>query len=117
MIVKSATHFLVGLLILMSGCTLPQLNKEAPEINTVEKNKKFRINLPENHSTGYLWQLSAGFDKTVAEDLNAVWHGNEKGIDFNFKSGESGETTLTFVLRKHTDTSNVKSFIVKITDQ
>jgi predicted secreted protein len=117
MIVKFTTHFLVCLLVFICSCSLPQLNKEAPEINTVEKNKKFRINLPENHNTGYLWQLSTGFDQTVAEELNAVWHGNEKGIDFNFKAGESGQTTFTFVLRKHTDTSNVKSFIVKIIDQ
>lgn len=106
-----------GVAILMAGCTLPRLDKEAPAANEIGAGKKFRINLPENHSTGYLWQLDRNFDNSIIEELNAVWHGNEKGIDFNFKSLKIGETTLTFVLRKHTDTSNVKSFIVKIIDE
>lgn len=114
---KTKIIFLFCLLFVLNGCTLPQLDKETPSVNEVGIHTKFRINLPENHTTGYLWQLNQNFDKALLEEMNAVWHGNEKGIDFNFKSLKVGETTLTFVLRKHTDTSNVKSFVVKIIDK
>ncbi len=109
--------FLLCLFSLLNSCTFIQLNKEAPEVNEINTSTKFRINLPENHSTGYLWELDQNFDKTLLQEMNAVWHGNEKGIDFNFQSLKVGETTLRFVLRKHTDTSNVKNFIVKIVDK
>ena len=103
--------------IFLAACSFPDLHKEAPEKNEIGIHKKFRINLPEDHRTGYLWQLDPHFDQTLLEEMNAVWHGNEKGIDFNFKSLKVGETTLIFVLRRHTDTSNVKSFVVKIIDK
>lgn len=103
-------------LILLGSCSFPQINKEAPETNEVVLNKKFRINLPEDHRTGFMWQLNQNFDKTKINNLGPVWHGNEKGIDFNLEATAIGQTTLTFVLRKHTDTSDVKNFIIKIVD-
>ncbi len=101
---------------MMQSCSLPQLNKEAPAVNEVKAHAKFRISLPENHSTGALWQLDQNYDRSVVEELNAVWHGNEKGIDFNFKTLSAGQTTLNLTLRKYKDTLNVKSFVVRIPD-
>jgi len=95
---------------------MTEIKKEAPEINQVPKNSKFRIILPENHTNGYLWQLNNDYDQKVIEQLNEVWHGNEKGIYFNLKALSAGQTTLTFVSRKYTDTAEIKFFIVKIAD-
>ncbi len=97
-------------------CKVPQANKEAPEINKMLKNKHFRINLPETHDSGYLWQLRGDFNEKVLVELNAVWHGNEKGVDFNFKPLSIGQTTINFVLIKYHDTLAAKRFVVKIVD-
>jgi predicted secreted protein len=99
-----------------TGCRLPEITREAPAINKVEKGTEFRINLPEDHTTGYTWQLSDGYDRKVIQRINEVWHGNAKGIDFNLKAAAVGQTTLTFVSRMHTDTGGYKKFIVVITD-
>lgn len=117
MLILKHIFFRAGLaLLFLSACSLPQIQKESPEINVVHRNTRFRITLPENHSTGALWKLDPLFDHTIVEDQNAVWHGNEKGIDFNFKTVNCGQTTLTLVLRKYRDTLIVKRFIVKIRD-
>jgi predicted secreted protein len=87
-------------------CSLTQIKDESPKINLVKNGTKFKINLPENHSDGYLWQL--------IHDVGAVWHGNERGIDFNLKALSIGQTTLTLIKRKYTDTITNKTFIVNI---
>lgn len=97
-------------------CSLTQIKEESPKINLVKIGTKFRINLPENHSSGYLWQLSEKYDKSIVKDLGAVWHGNEKGIEINLKALSIGQTTLSFVLRKYTSTVSNKTFIVNILD-
>lgn len=101
---------------LLNACRLPEVKKEAPQLNRLPPGTKFRINLPENHKTGYLWQLDQGYDRTLIRDLGPVWHGNEKGIDFNLKTLAPGQVTLGFSLRKYTDTSDIKTFIVEISD-
>lgn len=95
-------------------CSLTQIKDESPKINLVKNGSKFKINLPENHSDGYIWQLSENYDKKLIQDVGAVWHGNEKGIDFNLKALSIGQTTLTLFKRKYTDTLNNKTFIVNI---
>jgi predicted secreted protein len=95
-------------------CSLTQIKDESPKINSVENGTKFKINLPEEHSSGYIWQLSENYDKSLVKDLGAVWHGNQKGIDFNLKALSVGQTTLSFVSRKYNDTANYKTFIVNI---
>jgi hypothetical protein len=109
-------HHLFAILILFafSKCGFPELKKEAPGINEIPANTKFTIILPENHTTGYLWQLDQTYDESVVNQINEVWHGNNKGIYFNLRSLAAGQTTLTFVARKYTDTSDIKHFIVKI---
>lgn len=99
-----------------ASCSLTQLEKEAPEVNVIQENTKFCIILPENHTTGYLWQLSPDYDEGVVSHLNDVWHGNEKGLYLNFTSLSAGQTTLSFVSRKYQDTAEIKHFVVKIGD-
>ena len=111
---------LIFLLLLVSSfefCSLPQIKDESPKINLVKNGTRFKINLPENHSSGYLWQLSENYDKNLVSDLGAVWHGNEKGIDFNLKALSTGQTTLTLIQRKYNDTTGNKTFIVNIVDK
>lgn len=93
---------------------IDQVNKPSPEVNIVEVGKKFYINLPEDHTTGYIWQLSNSYDDNKLTYLSAVFHGNEKGINFNFEGLEKGKTTLDFTLIKYRDTSDVKSFIIEV---
>lgn len=106
--------FYLLLCCVLTACNPPLLEKESPTVNSVEKGRDFRIRLPEDHSTGYTWQLSEGYDKNLISLNNIVWHGNEKGVDFHLSSLASGQTTLGFVCRKYTDTLGMKTYIVKI---
>ncbi len=96
------------------SCSLTAIKDESPTINSVEIGTKFKINLPEDHSNGYLWQLSENYNKSLLKNCGAVWHGLEKGIDFNLQALSVGQTTLTFVQWKYNDTVSNKSFIVNI---
>ena len=104
--------FIVSSLFFIS--CIDQVDKPSPEVNLVEIGKKFYINLPENHTTGYVWQLSNSYDDNKLTYLSAVFHGNEKGVDFNFSALNKGKTTLTFALVKYQDTTEVKQFIIDI---
>jgi hypothetical protein len=106
----------LGVCLSCINCKVPQAKKEMPQINEMHKKNIFRINLPEKHDSGYIWQLNRNFNTKVVEELNAVWHGNEKGVDFNFRPLSTGQVTLNFMLTKYHDTLDMKSFIVKIID-
>lgn len=97
-----------------SSCSFQQIDKEAPTINVVKTGQKFRINLPENHTSGYTWQLPKPEDFDHISYINSVWHGNEKGVDYNFEAMSKGKNTLNFSLIKYKDTSAVKQFIVEV---
>lgn len=90
------------------------LKSEFPVENEVKSGQKFKIILPENHTKGENWQLLQTYDKTHVKQVNEVWHGNEKGIYFHLKALSVGQTTLSFVKRKYTDTLDIKRFVVKI---
>ena len=45
-----------------------------------------------------------------------MWHGNEKGIDFNFEARAAGTATLTFIKRVYSDTVETVNYVVEITD-
>ncbi len=111
------TLIILALAVFFSRCSLPQIKNEAPQINTLKVAQKFKINLPEEHKTGYMWQLSDNYNKTVLNHLNAVWHGNQKGIDFNFETLSIGQTTLTLIKRRYIDTIAKKTFIVNIQNE
>lgn len=116
------TLSLVALLLILQSCSNKAIDKEAPAINEVKAGEKFLIILPENHDEGLLWKLSDKHNNSVAENMGAVWHGNEKGIYFRFVAGKTGTDTLSFTQYK-TDTvtkerDSVKSatYIIKITE-
>lgn len=107
-------YFTPFALLFMACNNYMTIEQESPLKNTVESGKNFRVILPENHTTGYIWILSPSFDTEKIDYQNAVWHGNEKGVYYNFAALEKGTTTLNFTLIKHQDTSAIKSFIVEI---
>ncbi len=108
------TILLIFLMLSVDSCRPLAIKEEAPAINELSIGSTFRINLPENHQSGYGWQLNNDYNKTVVQALNAVWHGNKKGIDFNFKAMAPGSATLVLTNRKYIDTAGVKVFIVKV---
>lgn len=100
--------------LLISSCSFQQAKQEAPAENHFNGGEKFRITLPENHTTGYMWQMNNNYNNKVLDYYGSVFHGNEKGVDFNFKTLEKGKTTLNFALIKYRDTSVVKQFIIDV---
>lgn len=100
--------------LIFTHCSVIDIKKEAPEVNELNTETEFRIILPEDHRTGYMWQLTQDYNTANIQQINEVWHGNEKGIYFHLKTLSPGETKLTFISRKYTDTADIKHFIVKI---
>lgn len=96
------------------GCSYQQASKEAPLENSIHKGEKFRITLPENHTTGYMWQINNTFNDKVLDYYGSVFRGNEKGVDFNFTALETGKATVNFALIKYNDTTEVKQFIIDV---
>lgn len=96
------------------SCSYQQASKEAPLENSINKGEKFRITLPENHTTGYMWQINNTFNDKVLDYYGSVFRGNEKGVDFNFTALETGKATVNFALIKYNDTTEVKQFIIDV---
>jgi hypothetical protein len=113
---RNIRNLLLSSILILAGCRLPEIKKEAPFVNKIKKGTKFRVNLPEDHRTGGTWRLKPDFNHNRVKQISEVWHGNEEGIDFNLKAASSGKTTLFFIQRKYTDTMSYKTFIVEITD-
>ncbi len=90
------------------------VTKTAPVVNTMPMNTKFNIQLPENHTNGYLWQINNTYDINTVDYMNSVWHGNENGVFFNFESREKGKTELEFNLIKYKDTLETKVFVIEV---
>lgn len=108
-------YILVGsIFFVFASCSYETISNETPMTNIIQLHTKYRINLPEEHSSGYLWQLTDDYNKSIIDHSNTIWHGNTKGVDFNFKTLAPGTTTLTFILRKYNDTSGIKHFAVDI---
>ncbi len=101
---------------LLTGCRYQEVKYAYPQENEVKKGEKFRITLPENHVEKESWSLQPGYDARVVRRLNEVWHGNEKGIDFNFEALSAGTTTLSFTQRKYADTLQTVDYKLKITE-
>ena len=75
--------------------------------------KKFRVNLPEDHRSGYTWQLNEP-DNSMVSHFNTVWEGNTNGVYFYFEALKPGLLVLNFTSRKHDDVNSIKEFSVKI---
>lgn len=110
---KAIIPFLLAVLFFAS-CNYKKVDSASPAVNTVKKGEKFYIPLPEDHTTGYMWQLSNEYDTKTLDYLSSVFHGNEKGVYFNFAGGIPGKTTLNFTLVKYHDTTEVRSYIIEV---
>lgn len=106
---------LILIALCFSACRYTEIDQAFPNKNEVKLGKKFRVNLPENHDQQENWMLNESNLKAV-NFLNPVWHGNEKGIDFNFIAQTKGLDTLHFILRKYTDTIDSKKIIVSVVE-
>ena len=96
------------------NCSYQQVDKIAPLENSIKKGGKFRVTLPENHTTGYMWQINNTFDDKILDYYGSVFRGNEKGVDFNFTAIKKGKATLNFTLIKYQDTAEVKQYIIDV---
>ena len=101
-------------ILFVTSCSYKQADKVAPLENIIVKGEKFRITLPEDHTTGYMWQMNNEYDAKILDYYGSVFRGNEKGVDFNFTALKKGKTTLNFTLIKYRDTSEVKQFIIDV---
>lgn len=110
------------LLFILSACSHTIAEKEAPAVNEMKSGEKFDIILPENHTEGYLWKLKDGYNKSVIDNLGAVWHGNDNGIYFRFVAAQAGIDTLHFVqfktdaVTKERDSVKTAVYIIKVTE-
>jgi predicted secreted protein len=103
------------MILLMAGCHKSQdLTEAMPFVNVVPLHGKFNITLPENHTTGYMWQIENSYNDTVIDYMNSVWHGNEKGVVFNFEGKAKGSAKLEFKLIKYQDTTEIKQFWIEV---
>jgi predicted secreted protein len=118
---SQALYFFV-LLFILGACNPNVLEKEAPAINEIKSGEKFTIILPENHDEKLLWKLSENHNKSVIDNMGAVWHGNDKGVYFRFTASNSGTDTLLFTQYKTQEITmerdSVKSvkYIIKVTE-
>ena len=109
---KITQLIIIGLVLFASSCRYPEIKKLAPEVNSVKKGDKFRVTLPEDHKKGETWQIKKDDNYQKFEDLGSVWHGAEKGVDFNLKSLSSGQYTITVIKYTFQDSTDLKQYIV-----
>jgi predicted secreted protein len=100
--------------LMWASCSYQPVDKEAPAVNALHVSEQFRINLPEDHTKGYTWLLANGYDAAVINYRNAVWHSNDKGVDFNFKASGAGKTELVFYSVMYHDTAATKRYIIEV---
>lgn len=108
------TLLIISCTLCLMSCNYQQADKVAPLKNTIGKGERFRITLPENHTTGYMWQINNSFDDKILDYYGSVFRGNEKGVDFNFTTLKEGQATINFTLIKYRDTAEVKQFIIDV---
>jgi predicted secreted protein len=96
------------------GCTYQKADKAFPLINTMAVDENFCISLPENHTSGYSWQINPHMNHSLLDYYGSVFRGNEKGVDFNFRTLKRGKDTLNFSLIRYRDTSEIKQYIIEI---
>jgi hypothetical protein len=68
-------NLVFAVFVFLVSCSLQEVKEISPTVNRVNNNSRFRINLPEEHTSGYLWQLKSNYDMTKIIQLNSVWHG------------------------------------------
>lgn len=120
-ILKGETVVALFLLFVLAACSAPTADKEAPAVNEM-KTGKFRIVLPENHDEGILWKMIREPNKSLIDNMGAVWHGNDKGVYFRFIGLKSGIDTISFTqyktdaITKQRDSIKTSTYIIKISE-
>ena len=105
----------VILFLFFISCSYNTIYKIAPEVNEIKKGERFTIILPENHAENFYWKLK-DHDETVLDYMGGVWHGNEKGIYFNFASKRPGTDSLKFTQYKMQDSVKSVVYIVRVSE-
>lgn len=108
--------YLIFISFICASCTCPTFDINSSGPNIIAIGKKFRINLPEDHRSGYTWQLTDDYDKTIIDHTNTVWEGNSNGVYFYFVGTKNGIATLNFTSRKYDDINSLKSITIKISE-
>ncbi|MBP9069052.1 MAG: protease inhibitor I42 family protein [Bacteroidia bacterium] len=104
--------FIVALF--LTSCSYQTIKVNDAQPCKVKLNKKFRINLPEDHRTGYTWQLNDEYDKSLLDRMNTVWEGNDNGVYFYFTAVKPGITVLNFTSRNYNDVNSIKEITIKV---
>lgn len=101
-------------LFFMASCNYEKLEfeKASGKVNTIETGKKFRISLPEDHNTRFLWALQKDIPHTVVQYMGSVFHGTY--VDFNFEAVAPGRQELGLYLYSAKDTTDKKVFVVEV---
>lgn len=115
-IIRGEKVIVLFLLFVLQACSYQTIEQESPNVNDIKAGEKFTIILPENHSENFIWKLNEQHNTSVIEYVNAVWHGNEKGIYYNFKALKTGSDTLRLTQLKLKDTTRTAVYIVKVVD-
>ena len=110
--IKTTLYFLLPI-IFFQNCSYKKVTDPSPAINRVMIGEMFEINLPEAHSKGITWRLEDQ-NKPFIELMNSVWHGEEKGINFNFKYNKAITDTLKFTQFTYSDKSDYVEYIIKV---
>lgn len=106
---------LVLLPVVLLSCK-KQLTIDGTTSQTIEVSvgEKFRINLPEDHTSGYTWQLNDTYDKSIVDHYNTVWEGNKNGVMYYFATTKKGKTILNFTSRKYDDVNSIKELTLTV---
>jgi len=109
-------RWIIFLLITLSfwDCSYPEvkLEKQGGQVNKVKAGEKFRISLPEDHNTKYLWTLKKDIPTTYVDYMGSVFHGTY--VDYNFTAVRPGKEELTLYLYSPRDTAEIKTFVVEV---
>jgi predicted secreted protein len=87
---------------------------DAEKENQVKVGQEFSLYMKEEPGQGATWHLKDDFDHATADYLGSIWHGQDKGIAFNFRALKEGLVELHLAKRKYKDTLEVKHVNVKI---
>jgi predicted secreted protein len=109
----------IAFIILISSCIAScdntrTINTQTPQPLNIQLNEKIRINLPEDHTTGYTWQLNDSYDKTIIDHYNSVWEGNKNGVMIYLRGTKKGTTVLNFTSRKYDDVNSIQEFTINV---
>jgi len=86
--------------------------KSGGQVNKIKKGEKFRISLPEDHATKYLWALEKDIPTKRVQYNGSVFHGTY--VDFNFEAVGKGREELSLFLYSAKDTLERKVFVVEV---